>query len=199
MSLDWKLIECAFHEWIDEKVPALGLDHIIWADQNLPQPGYPYVTLKRDAITKVNGTDETRFTTDLAQPAGQEIGLETVGVREFTLSVNAFVDEKTGSNDPNCDAMAILGLLQVSLGQLSIKEKLCLAGMSVIEELSVVDLSQVVNDEMISRAAMDVRFRAAFSCVERTGYIDTVQIDSVPCNPATPSDVDGVSITVVGI
>jgi hypothetical protein len=198
--IDWKMIECAVFDWALSKFEDRNLEptQVVWANQNIPQPAYPYLTLKRDSLVRTSAADEVRTSTDLTQEEGQEIALETYGVREFTLTINAFVDEETGSTDPNCDAMAMLSLLQVSLSQLSTQELFCLAGLAVIEELAVVDLSQVVNAEFISRAALDIRFRVTFSCIERTGYINTAQIQSVPCNPSGPCDVTGIDFEVTG-
>ena len=112
--------------------------------------------------------------------------------------MNAWVGDLEGGDDPNCNAMYMMSVMQMSLSQLSTQEIFCLAGLSVVEELAVVNLSQVVNTEFVSRAAMDVRMRVCFTCVERTGYIDTVEISSVPCDPPSPSDVTGVELTVTG-
>ena len=199
MSIDWKTIECAIIDWASGKLSQLDAKtQFQWADQNIPQPPYPYLTFRRDSVLRTSAKDEVRDSTDLTRPKGEEIALETVGVREFTLTINCFVDEEAGSNDPNCDAIALLTLLQVSLSQNSAQEIFCLAGLAVIEELAVVNLSQVVNADFKSRAAMDIRFRTTFSCIEFVGYIDTVEIKSVPCNPEDPSgnDVSGVDLTV---
>jgi len=200
--IDWAAIECALFDWVnlsfDGSTNDVSLDtgQIVWKDQNIPQPVYPYIALKKNSVIRVGGKDEIRTSTDLTKPQGQEIALTTNGVREFTLGIEAFVDEQAGANKPNCDAMYMLSILQGSLSQQTTQETFCLAGLSVIEELAVVDLSEVVNGRFISRASMDVRFRTTFSCIERTGYIDTVRIKSVPCDPSGPNDVSGVDITV---
>jgi len=196
MSLGWAEVECAIVEWAQGKLE-FEENQFIWRNQNLPQPDYPYVELHRDSLISI-GVDETRETTDLSQPPGQEIALTTFGVREFTLTVNCYVDEANGSNDPDCDAMALMSMLQTSLAQISVMEAFCLAGLSIVEELAVVDLSQVVNGVFVSRASMDVRFRTTLCLVERTGYINTVQVNSEPCNPSGPSNVTGVALEVSG-
>ena len=195
MSIDWNRVDCAILDWAKAKLPELDESRFQWAEQNLAQPAYPYLTFRRDSVVRTSAKDEVRTSTDLTQPQGEEIALETIGVREFTLTVNAFVDDDNGATDPNCDATALLTVLQVALSQLSIQEIFCLAGLSVVEELPIVNLSQEINGEFKSRAAMDVRFRTAFSCIERTGYIDTVEVSSVPCNPGG-GDVEGVDLTV---
>ncbi len=196
MSVDWKSIECALIEWVFAKIPNLEEEQVIWDDQNISQPAYPFISLKRDTVIRIGARDEQRTETDLSQPQGQEIALISTGTREFTLTVNARVDELNGANDPNCDAMALVTLLQISLSQQSIQEAFCLAGLVVVEELAVIDLSQVVNGGFISRASMDVRFRTTFTCTEQTGFIDAVGIKSVPCDPPGLDDVSGVDLEV---
>ena len=193
----WRDIECTLIEWA---APILDLDEcrFIWENQNIPQPAYPYLTFRRDSLIRSGGADEQRTSTDLSQPEGEEVAIETVGIREFTLTVKALVDEETGSTDPDCDAVALLTQLQNSLSQQSVLDALCLGGLSVVQELAVVDLSQVVNGRFISRAALDIRFRTASSCIERTGYINTARVRSVPCNPSGPCDVTGVDFEVSG-
>lgn len=199
MSVDWKAVQCAIFDWATGVLTTLDPDsQFQWKDQNLPQPAYPFLQMKRDSVVRVSARDEVRYTTDLSQPAGEEIGLETTGPREFTLKLDAKVDEETGSRDPNCDAMALITRLQSSLSQLSTQEIFCLSGLTVVEELAAVDLSEEVNGERISRATMDVRLRATSSCSERTGYINAARIRSVPCNPSGPCDVTGIDIEVTG-
>lgn len=202
--IDWAAIQCAVFDWVNLSFDgettdvSLNRNQIIWKDQNIPQPAYPYVTLKKDSVIRSGARDEIRTSTDLAQPQGQEVALTTNGVREFTLEIQAFVDEQAGANNPNCDAMYMISILQGSLSQQMTQEGFCLAGLSIIEELAVTDLSEVVNGRFISRASMDVRFRTTFTCVERTGFIDVANIKSVPCDPPGPNDVTGVDITVSG-
>lgn len=204
MSVDWKAIECAVIDWangkLERRYPGVFTpeDNLQWADQNLPEPNYPFVTFKRDSVLTFGLYDETRTSFDEDAPEGEEIELETTGPREFTLTITASVDEETGSNDPNCDAMAIVTMLQSSLSQESTQAIFCLAGLVVVEELAVVDLSEEANGERISRAVMDILLRATSSCTEQTTYIETARIQSVPCNPSGPCDVSGVDIEVSG-
>lgn len=192
--IDWRPIKEALYDWAlwpFESVQGLVCH---WDDQNLPRPAYPYLTLKRDSIIRVGGPDEVRSTTDLAQSQGEEIGLETTGAREFTLTVKAYVDEANGGIDPDCDAIALLTKLQGTLGTIYTQEAFCLIGLAVVEEMPVIDLSAERNSQRVSMAAMDIRLRATYSSVERTGYIDSTEVAS--CASAEPDAVTGVSFTV---
>lgn len=195
MSISWKPIDDALFDWVLRVFPNLERANVQWEDQNLAQPHYPYVSFKKDSIIGNGSQDETRETTDLAQPLGQEVALETISVREFTLAINAHVDDESGGRDPDCDANWMMTKLQTSLSQLITKENFELAGISTIEDLGISNLSQTQNGVFFSKANMDVRFRVCFSSIERTGYIDSANVKSVPSDPPQSDDVSGIDIT----
>jgi hypothetical protein len=196
--IDWKPIEAALVDWVLlELRTRIQPGQVLWKGQNLPQPAYPYLLLKKDSIVKTSSApDEKRETTNLGAASGEEITIETVAIREFTLSVEARVDEENGSTDANKDADYLLSVLQSSLSKNSVQESFCLLDLVPVEEFPVVGLNQVVNDEMISRATMDIKFRVTFTTEEKTGYVDAARIQSVPVTPSGPSDVEGVDFTV---
>lgn len=186
--IDWTTVEGSLFDWITDK---LGLtdDRVIWQDQNVPQPAYPYISLKRSGWLKEGGVDETRTSTDLTQDPGKEIELLTTGPREFTLNIQAHLDEAAGSIDPGCDAVFLLSKLQASLGQLSVTEALFRdANIAVIEELTIEDISLVINGLYLNRASMDVRFRTTSQITERTGFMDKVELKSTDLGIDTTVD-----------
>lgn len=195
MSIEWKPIDDALFDWILRVFPTLSRENIQREDQNLAQPAYPYVTLRTSTLISTGAPDETRETTDLTQPLGEEVSLETISVREFTLFINAHVDEASGAKDPNADAFWMLTKLQTSLSQLLTRENFELAGISTIEDLGVNNLSQTQNGVFFSKANLDVRFRVCFSEVEKRGYIDSTNVKSVPSDPPQPDDISGIDIT----
>lgn len=176
--IDWTTIEAALHGWVIATL-GLGDESVIWSDQNIAQPAYPYISMKRGNIVEGGGlTDELRTFTDLTQALGEEIEMLTVGPREFTLNIQAHVDECNGANDPNLNSVKLLSKLQASLAQLSVCSLLSTAGMAVIERLGVQDISLVLNGQFINRASFDVRIRTTSVMTERTGFIDKVQLKS---------------------
>ncbi len=192
--IDWKPIMKAIFEWSLLPFDSLDTSRCIWRDQNLPRPKYPYLTLKRDTIIREGGRDEERWTTDLAQENGKEVGIETTGARVFTLNVQAYVDEENGGHDPDCDAIAMLSKLQGSLGEIETAEAFCLVGLAVVEELPVIDLTAERNGQQVSHASMDIRMRVTFSSTKRTGYIDSAEVSS--SDDCSPDAITGVSFTV---
>jgi len=172
---DWETIDNGLYDWL---VDLLDVS-VIWANQNVPQPDYPYLSLTRESVVILGGVPEKRYTTDLSQPAGQEIEIESTSMTEFTLSIQAHVDAGAGANDPMCNAIALLNKVRASLGMLShqrnFQDNL---GLAIVQEMAVQDISVVVNDEWISRALFDVRLRTRSVMTERTGYTDKVNLVS---------------------
>lgn len=181
----WTTIEDAIYDWI---FAATGLA-TIWGEQDSPQPVYPYASLRVIAgPTKVAGQDEERITYDGGQPLGQEIGIEVAGLREMTVSIQVHARESDAlsTNHPR-DMMT---RAQSSLGLPSVLSALHVAGLSVIEEGAVQNVSEAIEDTWISRAMMDVRFGLAASIMERTGYIKDVEVDPLYKKPDGTTAVD---------
>lgn len=173
--VDWKTIDDGLYDWL---VALLSVS-VIWENQNIPQPAYPYLSLLRQSLVLLGGVPEKRITTDLGQPAGEEIELEATSMLEFTLTIQAHVDEATGANDPAANAVALLNKVRASLGKLSVQRNFQdNLGLAIVEAMGVQDLSLVVNDEWLSRAAFDMRLRTRTVMTETTGYIDKVELKS---------------------
>ncbi len=173
--IDWKDIETAIHRMVTDE---LGYEdsNVIWERANVPQPSYPYVSLFRlVGPTKEAGKDEIRSQFDSTQPQGKQIEMLSTGPRAFTLSISSHVDEESGANDPNCNAMFVCSKLQSALGKTSVLDQLAAVEVSVIEELAVTDTSLVVNGKWLSRATLDVRLRTVSNVTERTAWIDEAE------------------------
>lgn len=172
--ITWSTVEDALHDWLSG---ATGLT-TIWAQQDAPRPAYPFATLSIIAgPTRVGGVDEIRYTYDSGQPLGQEVEIEAAGLREITVSCQAFVAAGT-SQTQNRVARDTMCKAQSSLGMPSVQAALRAAGLSVIEEGVVQNASAVDEDTWIGRASMDVRFRLAASVSERGPYVNQVLVSS---------------------
>jgi hypothetical protein len=110
--------------------------------------------------------------------AGNEVQVEAVGRHEFTLNVQAFERNTRTDNpgsDPSRNAFNMLTTLKASLGLPTVQKQIHDDGdIAVIEELPIQDLSEEVEDTLLSRASMDIRMRTISSLVEYEGYITTV-------------------------
>lgn len=168
--IDWPLIETALHDYVDD---VLGIP-FIFENQNVPQPAYPYASGAISAITPEGGRKELRHQFNAAADAGEEIETITCGTFSFTFSVSVHVDPKNGAYDPFCDAKMLASKLQWSLCKESALAIFETGGISVIEELAMVDSSVVVNGEWLSRYTWDVRLRGRAVVSDVTTYIDKV-------------------------
>lgn len=172
--IDWETVEDALHAWFSN---ATGLE-TIWRNQNAPQPPYPYASLSFIAgPTKLGGQDEQRSSTDLGQPQGQEVLVESVGLRTATLSCQVYA-AKEDVLDPTKHARHLMSAAQSSLGLPSVIAKLSEAGLSIIEEGEVQNIDEVIENAFVSRANMDVRLGLASNVSERTGFIEQVKASS---------------------
>ncbi len=110
--------------------------------------------------------------------SGNEVRVRVTGSREFTLNVQAFERNARGANaasDPATNAYNTLTLLQASLGLPSVQRTLWDdADIALIEELPIQDLSEQVEDALLSRASMDIRMRTLSVLDEYTGFIEDV-------------------------
>lgn len=175
--IDWQTIEDALYDWFAEQsgVP------VVWADQDSPQPqAYPFGTIaiiSGPNIVGASGNDELRTSTDLGQPAGEEVLQEFGGQREMTVSCQVFTKPPESFN-PSVHARAIMSRVQSSLAAPSVLEAFLAAGLAVVNQGDVDDLSEAVEDTWIGRSNLDVLFGLSACSSERTGYIKTVEISA---------------------
>lgn len=187
--IDWTIIKDAIFDLI---VARLGLDEsrVIWENQNIPQPDYPYVSMLKIAgpTSEIDGRAERRVSTDLSL-VGEEAGLLTYKPVVFTISFSAHVDEESGANDPHCDAEFFMSKLQAVLDLQSVHDTLKQSGFAVVRDAGVLPTSLVINGVWLSRATLDVIFRTASVIDERNTIIEQVEI--TPPDPGKTVIVDG--------
>lgn len=185
--IEWRTIEDAMYTWITDST---GLT-AVWANQNVVQPRYPYASLQIiSGPTKEAGVDELRTTTDLGAAAGQEITMQTVGMRLVTLNAQVHVGPPD-DNNPDSHARHLMSVAQAALNAESARSKFRVANIAVIDEGDIIDTSLVVGQEWIARASMDVRFRVTSCYTEQVGYIERVSVDGTfEGTKTTPSPLD---------
>lgn len=178
--INWQLLEDAIYAWFEE---ATGIE-VVWANQDAPQPPYPFGTLNVIAgPTKVGGDDEVRSVT--LSPAVlaplPPIEMEYAGPREMTVSCQINVGAPF-DGDPATHARALMTSAQSSLGLESVRVLLRAAGLAVIQELPVQSFDLQIADAWVARSQMDVRFGLAASVVEKVQAIENVHIESPALN-----------------
>ena len=129
---------------------------------------------------------------------GNELEVRTTGSREFTLNVQAFERNTRTDNpatDPARNAHNMLTILQSSLGLPSVQSQLRAADIAMIEEMPIVDLSEKVEDTLLSRASMDIRMRTLSVLVEYQGFIEQVSGASTYAGSKDSPIADTYSVT----
>ena len=195
--VDWRTVDDAVVLWILDALEDLVQEKsVIWDNQKITQPPYPYISLLRNAEVDTGSLDEKRQRTLDADDkvvgedptAGAPVTNEEMTYQpvQWTLTIQAHADPDGGGNDPGCNPMFLIGRLKRSLDQTKHTDRFREAGVSIVDKLDVTDTSVVEGGVWISRATMDVILRTASVITERTGFIDKVELKS------TQFDVDTV-------
>lgn len=185
--VDWSDVGKAIKGWIIQEL-GVAPTNVYWANQNYPDPGYPKITMGLTAYTREGGRDEVRHVYVSTNPAGSQIEAQYYGPRALTVTLNAYVDESNGAHTPMDNAWALLSKLEGSTRRERALAKLGEGGLSLIEAGSITDLSEVVNEAYVSRAALDFRFRVPSLVSEETTWIDIVTVDGSTMGDAS---IDG--------
>lgn len=168
--MDWTAIEDALHAWVVSST-GYASNRVLWRDQNANSQVADRITLHINGPI-VLGSDELGSSTDLLQPAGQEITLYVRGDREWSLQVECY----TGQTTTTSDAKGILSKLQ-TVGQLPSKLALLDAqGISLFDLGSVQYTPEIREVAYQGRALLLMRFYSRDVATEKTGYIAAVEV-----------------------
>lgn len=149
----------------------LAADHVRWSAQDSNQATFPYATLTLGGLSSP-GQDGLVSSTDLNQPAGQEIKLQVVGFRETTLAVEVYTADSTFTGS---DALSIAERIRTSLLLPSIRSTLTAVGVTPFDSGAAQWLPSIIAVGFRGRAVLELRVRIpAQNIFERTGYIETV-------------------------
>lgn len=168
MAFDWKKLEDAVFAWVHD-ASGLETSAIFFSQQDVNAPGGPYLTIKIGDPVRVGGHDG--FTEAFDESDGMVV-LTTIGPREVTIQVAAYGCPTNG----NDSARAVVGKLQDSLGLPSVRQTLIDAGLGVLEEGTVQDLSAIFGTDFEGRAVLEVLGLINATAEERSGYIHSVQL-----------------------
>ncbi len=181
----WRLIYKLIVDWLEAST-LLPRDHIIKGRQNALHPVYPSATFNLLSGPTRIGMDDAQVDTTEGG-VGTETGVRTTyqGPRLFTVSVLIEIgpDDDDNSN-PDCDAIALMTAAQAALRTITIRDLFNSFGLALVRTGPVLDLSEELNGEFVSRASMDVDFSTesvftepnAFSFVDKvTGTITAEQ------------------------
>lgn len=151
----------AIYNWFKD---ATGLT-VIWDDQSGIRPEKPYGTLRViSGPAKVAGHDEQRV-------RQSDNKIEVSGIRVFTVSCNIY-----GAN-----ALSLMSQADAWLGHLVTLEAFRAAGLAVVRNERIQNLTRLMDTGFESRAQMDVVFSTASVLVDDiTGIIETVETTAGP-------------------
>ncbi len=152
-------IKTALFTWANSNS---GGSPVVWADQAAPRPPRPYIVLRLSGGFRVSGADEIRATTTPGVP-------EIVGHRRFICAIQV---HGTGIQQKAED-------LNFSLGKPSVLASLAIAGVSIISEGDIVNLSEYLETKFEERYAFDVEFLALAASTDNTGYILETEISGL--------------------
>lgn len=182
--IDWAGIELAIFNWVVGAVPAgITESQIVWADQNIDQPAYPFITLRKENFQIIEGpcSDDPRvFDENL-----QTLFIEVRSQLEFDIQVRGHVDESCPPGNLS-NAFFFLTDLMCGLDLPSARSALSEAGLAVVEQSPVLDISAALNNKWISRASTEIRVRVCTTKREAVDYFESVAIDG-KCNDALKS------------
>lgn len=168
-GLDWATLEDAIFKWFSD---ATGID-VLWADQDVPQPPWPFGTLNIIAGPgKPGGDDNVRRSTDLNQ-VGAEVGLEHNGPRHFTVSCQV-IQGPPDAHDPDMHARRLASAAQAALELNTTNAAFIAAGLAVIDIGDATSIDTEVGGEWTTRSMFDVTFACTSSIAEREGYIENM-------------------------
>lgn len=169
----WSGIEDALRTWA-KTASGYPDARVIWADQTGARPTGNILTLKISDVSIVGLMDEVTENTNLSRPAGKEIELRADGIREFTVTLQAFTSETVSASA----ATMALARCQTALGLSSVRSALSAAGCSPFDVGPVQNVTALNHALFEGRAILRVRFYTRESLSDYVGYIAAVNTES---------------------
>lgn len=166
----WADMEGALHAWV---VGASGLaaDHIIWSAQDGRRPEGQHVELRIVGPRRLGSADVTKVEY-VGTPAGEEIRLSAVGVREMTLRCTCYGGDARGDASPR----AILEDVRTKLALSTHRSALRLVGLTPFDDGAIQDVSMPLGTGFEPRSILEVKFYFAQRAEERVTYIEKAEI-----------------------
>lgn len=185
LAIDWEAVQDAIWQWFSESTELVT----VWADQDMPQPKYPYASL--DIIsgpTRVGGQDDVVRVTDLAQ-VGEEVQHRRIGLRQFIIACQIHVGPKRNQfatfqePTPNCNARALMSSAEAQLETFAIHQIFRDACLAFVRRTEMLSLDLPIAGEILSRVQMDIEFATNSVVDERTTYIEDVGMTGTFTDP----------------
>ena len=164
---NWSTMEDALFDWV-QLSSGLSADKIQWTHYSQPRLTGQFITIMLSGPKQI-GLDYVQTSTDLTQPAGEEIELKVIGNRNMLVTVTCF------GGDPTTDS-SIAMASKVMLGPRlpSINTLLHAGGVTPHGTPSITNIPSIVGAKFESRAMVEHEFYFSDDVSERTGFISTV-------------------------
>ncbi len=186
LAIDWQTLRKVIQDWFRRSTEL----EIIWADQDQPQPEYPYASLNIiSGPTRVGGRDDVIDSTDLTAPAGQEVELCHQGPREFTVNVQIHVGpvkDQSGTRQeplPNCDARALLATAEAQILFQVTKQEFKEKALAFVRSQTPLSLDPIIAGDFVHRVSQDFEFSTMSRVAERTTFIEDATITGTITDP----------------
>lgn len=168
MSFDWTAAEDAIRQWVLD-ASELSEEQVLWSHYSQPRPTGEFVSISIDGPTQV-GLDYVQSSTDLSQPADQEIELKVIGTRDITVSVSCFGGQASSSTSSQAMASKIMTGVRLP----SINSALHIAGVYPHGTPTIINVPGIIGAKFEPRAIVEHAFYIVEDISERTGYIATI-------------------------
>ena len=167
----------------------LPATQVVWSDQDGPKPQGTMLTLRMGNSSVIGAFDEVRHTYDETRlpgddGVGREIEHRAYGIREFTLSVQAFTDKTVAPTV----ARDLLEHIQAALVLPGASGLLDAAGVSIFDFGSVLNISSVSGTAFEGRALLDMRCYRIVEAAEFGTWIGSVETEN-HIAVGTPQDI----------
>ena len=171
---NWSAVEDALSAYV---VAATGLDaaHVLWAEQTGDRPTGLIAELRSGPLSVVGTGDELDHEFDGARPAGQELEMQVLGLREFALQIQCYAPKAT-LGDASGFALAVR--CQTALGLPSVRDALFDAGLAPFDVQPAQNVTALLNNRFEGRGLLTVRFYLSDNASELTTYIESVELNS---------------------
>lgn len=184
-GINWQDIENGLHDFVNVNTGLVTR----WVHEDLIQANQPFCMLSilSGPTREYAAPDEERIEYDGGATEGKEIIQSRHSWQKMTVNIQCF----SNSLLPTQSAQYYLTLLHGILHFPMYKTALENAGLTVVRENGITDISDVEADKFVSRASLDIEFRLSLNVIPPadmgTGYIKTAEVTS---------EVNGVDATL---
>jgi hypothetical protein len=172
--MQWSTIEDGIHAWVTSG-SGLAASKVIWAQQDAPRPAAPYIAIRVQSV-RAMGQDWIDIE-DAADPQpGAEINHVARGMRELTVTLQAFGTAGIGSSSPTALLSRVVSAMRLPTSA----DALRAAGFSVGTVDPILSLDAVRGFSVFEpRAILTLRGFAVSEMTESGTYIEFLEVENL--------------------